>query len=260
MAAVSTLKRGLDILDFVIRSEEPLKLADVIRHFGIDRAMAHRFLQTLCESGLLHQDPETKRYAMGAQFYAWMLIAHRGLAIVDVARPFLQDVAKRTDQSAHLGALIEDRVLLVDYVPSENLISVKNRVGVSEPLHCTAIGKSILMDMPAATRAKLLGKDALERFTERTILDRADLDRHLDAAAGSGYAFDNGEFNELLACVAVPLKTPRGLPPLAIGVSMLRPVVGGDPGAVARVAGELKTVARRLEARLSNVGVQAQIR
>lgn len=250
MASVSTLQRGLEILDYIIRADHPVRLSEVVAEFQIDRAMAYRFLQTLCGFGLLYQDSKTKRYASGGHFYGWMLRARHQLGIVDVARPYLEEVAKQTGQSAHLGMLVDDQVLLVDFVPSENLISVNNRVGVLEPIYCTAIGKSIAMSAAPEALDSLLDGVNLVPHTGRTITDRGKLKRHLVESAKRGYAIDDGEFNELLACVAVPLKGPVALPPLSMGVSMLRPVVAGDRAMIERVARELAAVGRRLEGRL----------
>jgi IclR family acetate operon transcriptional repressor len=250
MASVSTLQRGLAILDYIVRLDHPVRLSEVVAEFRIDRAMTYRFLQTLCEFGLLHQDAKSKRYAPGGHFYGWMLRARHQLGIVDVARPYLEEVAKQTGQSAHLGMLVDDAVLLVDFVPSENLISVNNRVGVLEPLYCTAIGKSIAMSAAPEALEGLLDAIEIVRHTDRTITDRSKLKRHLVESAKRGYAFDDGEFNELLACVAVPLKGPAALPPLSMGVSMLRPVVASNRGMVESVARELVAAGRRLERRL----------
>lgn len=261
MASVSTLTKGLAILDYVIKADKPQKLMDVVQAMDLDRGMAFRFLQTLCEFGLLHKDKDDKRYSAGARFYSWMLKAHSRLAVVDVARPYLRDVAKRTNQSAHLGMLIDDNVLLIDYVASENLISIRNRIGVSEPVYCTAIGKSILMSMPKHERTALLDRIEIRDFTDRTITSRAELERHLEAAAAAGFAYDDGEFNDLLACVAVPLRSsPDSSPSLAIGVSMLRPALGDAAGAAAAaVADELAAAARELEGRIAGIGIQDQI-
>ena len=151
-------------------------------------------------------------------------------------------------------------MLLIDYVASENLISIKNRIGVSEPVYCTAIGKSILMAMPQEERASLLNRVEFIRFTERTITERDALERHLDAAAAAGFAYDDGEFNDLLACVAVPVRSSADrLPSLAIGVSMLRPALGDAAKTAGAVAAELAAVGHELESRLSVMGDQDQV-
>ena len=142
---------------------------------------------------------------------------------------------RRTEQSAHLGILTESQVLLVDFVASDNLINVKNRIGVLEPVYCTAIGKAIAAGLPDAERKELLDGIALVKHTPRTIVSRATLDRRIAEARRLRYAVDDGEFNALLACVAVPLRAPEGLPPMSLGVSMIRPVVLEDDTLVERI-------------------------
>lgn len=251
MAPVRTLERGLHILDRIITSEGPLRLHKVAEEFAIDPAMAHRFLQTLCKSGLVHKDPKTKTYAPGGHFYSWMVRAKRRLDIVDTIHPYLLDVVRRTEQSAHLGILVDDQALLVDFAPSDNVISVKNRVGVLEPVFCTAIGKAILSQLSRRERERIIDAIELVPYTPRTITNRDALHQHLDDVAAKGFAVDDGEFNELLACVAVPLKAPGGFPALSMGVSMIRPIVAEDHKIIDRVARQLKQVATEIKAALS---------
>lgn len=246
MATVTTLERGLRILDRMINEDRPLRLKDIADEFDIDRAMAFRFLQTLSEFGLLHKDPVTKSYTPGGHFYSWMIRARRRLDIADTVRPFLQEVVRRTEQSAHLGILVEDQALLVDFVPSDNLVSVKNRIGVLEPVYCTAIGKAIISQLARPERDRMIDGLELAAHTPRTITDRAKLDRNLDRTAKQGFAIDDGEFNEILACVAVPLSVPAGLPSASIGVSMIRPVIAEDATILERVAGHLRDVAAEI--------------
>jgi len=243
MATVTTLERGLRILDRMISEDGPLRLKDVAEEFDIDRAMAFRFLQTLSEFGLLYKDPVTKGYTPGGHFYSWMIRARRRLDIADRVRPFLQEVVRRTEQSAHLGILVDDQALLVDFVPSDNLVSVKNRIGVLEPVYCTAIGKAIISQLPRDERDRMIDSLDLAAHTPRTVTDRGKLDRNLDQTAKRGFAIDDGEYNEILACVAVPLTVPPGLPAASIGVSMIRPVIAADATILERVAGHLRDVA-----------------
>ena len=246
MAPVRTLERGLRILDRVIADDKPLRLRDVADAFDIDRAMAFRFLQTLCEFGLLHKDAKTKDYSLGGHFYSWMIRARQRLDVAEALRPYLAEVVRRTEQSAHLGMLVDDQVLLVDFVPSDSLISVNNRIGVLEPVYCTAIGKAIASTMPATERDALIATRNLVRHSPPTIVYAKALRTHLIKEARHGFAVDDGEFNELLVCVAVPLDLPDVQPALSIGVSMIRPVVVNDGEIVGRVTAELKAVAAEI--------------
>jgi len=247
MAPVRTLDRGLRILDRVIADDKPLKLRDVAEAFDIDRAMAFRFLQTLCEFGLLHKDGRTKDYSLGGHFYSWMIRARERLDVAETVRPHLREVVRRTEQSAHLGMLVDDQVLLIDFVPSDSLISVNNRIGVLEPVYCTAIGKAIASQLPVEERDALIDRLDLVRHSPRTITDPKALRTQLAKVARDGFAVDDGEFNELLACVAVPLRLPEARSALSIGVSMIRPVIADDDKIVGTVTRHLREVAAEIE-------------
>ena len=145
---IQSLERGLRILDLVVNSTQPLRLRDIAGALSIDRAIAYRFLQTLVRSGVLRKEDSTKSYVPGSRLFSWMLLAGRQLHVVDAIRPFLREVVEQTQHSAHLGVLVHEQVLLADFVPSDSLVSVKNRIGVLEPLYCTAIGKAVLTLLP----------------------------------------------------------------------------------------------------------------
>ena len=63
---------------------------------------------------------------------------------------------------------------------------------------------------PRAERQRLLELLPLERFTERTITDRAVLESELDRIVSVGYAVDNEEYVLGVACVAVPVRNRHG--------------------------------------------------
>ena len=152
---------------------------------------------------------------------------------------------------AHISASSSmTRRCLFNFVPSESVVSVRNRIGVLEPLYCTAIGKAILASLPDEDRGALLDTVDLVPRTPRTISDRDMLRRHIAAVRADGVAVDDGEFNELLVCVAACVVTPEGMPRLSIGVSALRPVVVADARILPAVTRELKAIARDLEVTL----------
>jgi DNA-binding IclR family transcriptional regulator len=52
--------------------------------------------------------------------------------------------------------------------------------------------------------------DNMGKFTENTIVDRAEFIRHLKEVAKRGYAIDNEEYNPDVRCVAVPVRDYTG--------------------------------------------------
>ena len=252
---VQSLQRGLQILDMVVQSAEPLRLADIARDLDMDRASAFRLLQTLERNSLVAKDPLRKNYTVGGRLLQWAATIGQDVNLVATARPYLEQLVTRTNESGHFGVLTKDRALLLDYIGSRGTIVVQNRVGVFEPLHCTALGKALLAFQPTARREALVAAMRFERHTATTITDRAALERTIEAVRRDGIAYDDGEYNGVLYCVASPVIGRDGEAIGAIGVSMVKPIALEAPEHVALVATEVRAAARAMTAALGGEDV-----
>jgi IclR family acetate operon transcriptional repressor len=128
------------------------------------------------------------------------------MGLVRQARPILADVARRCGESTFVAIMRRDRVVPLEAAEAcERVVRIRPPLGEALPLHCTAVGKAHLaFDPEQQLRAGL--PEQLERFTDRTIVDRAMLFEQLDSVARSGYSIESGEFFEDVAAVAVPIR------------------------------------------------------
>jgi DNA-binding IclR family transcriptional regulator len=78
-------------------------------------------------------------------------------------------------------------------------------LGMRLPAHCTAAGKVYLVFESEGGISRAI-PEHLERFTEKTILDRKLLLENLREVSESGYAVDEGEFSDEITSVAVPIR------------------------------------------------------
>lgn len=248
---VQSLLRGLQILDMVVQAGEPLRLADIARELEMDRTSAFRLLQTLERSSLVAKDPRRKNYTVGGRMLQWASTIGQDVNLVATARPYLEELVNTANESGHFGVMSKDRALLLDYIGSRGTIVVQNRVGVFEPLHCTALGKALLAFQPEARRQALLDGMRFERHTETTVLDRAWLERTIKTVRKEAVAYDEGEYNSVLYCVAAPVIGRDGVAVGAIGVSMVKPLAMNAPEHIAHVAAEVRRAARAMTAALA---------
>ncbi len=98
--------------------------------------------------------------------------------------------------------------------------SSTDRVGVVRPAHCTALGKIIL----ASLRPEQLKRVHRSRGTEAVDAKvdhrcRRVLMREIAEVQRTGVAFDDGEFNMEVRCVAVPVTDFTGQVIGALGIS-----------------------------------------
>jgi DNA-binding IclR family transcriptional regulator len=96
---------------------------------------------------------------------------------------------------------------------------VETTLGSGEPLHCTAVGKALLVDYTHAELADLYGSEKLERYTPQTITTLDELDAELARVRRLGYAFDDEELHPGVRCIAAPVRDHDGRVVAAFGLS-----------------------------------------
>jgi IclR family acetate operon transcriptional repressor len=92
-------------------------------------------------------------------------------------------------------------------------------LGNRVPLHCTGCGKVLLAYQPDSVIASIIAEAGLPRYTETTITDPGQFRQELEMIRQQGYAVDNGEQEEGVRCIAVPVYGPKGKVVAAISIS-----------------------------------------
>jgi DNA-binding IclR family transcriptional regulator len=128
------------------------------------------------------------------------------MGFVRQARPILADIARKSHESAFVAIARRDGVVPLEAAePDDRVVRITPPIGQTLPLHCTAIGKAHLAFDPEEQLQTIL-PEHLERFTSRTIIERATLLEQLHCIARDGYSIDAGEYFEDVASVAVPIR------------------------------------------------------
>jgi DNA-binding IclR family transcriptional regulator len=144
--------------------------------------------------------------------FAWRGGAEAGL--VAVAQPFLERLGKVSGETINLGVTSNGMVEQIAQVDSTYLIGGTNWVGLSVPLHCSALGKVLLAYGAAPPPA-----GPLERRTDKTITSEAALRAELAGVRARGYAVTDEELEPGLIAVAAPVRGFDGGVVAALSVS-----------------------------------------
>ena len=88
---IQSIEIGLRLLKAIAAYGRPIKLRDLAANTGVSSAKAHRYLVSLLRTGLVRQDKQDSRYALGDFALELGLVALRSLDPVQLARPILQD-------------------------------------------------------------------------------------------------------------------------------------------------------------------------
>lgn len=196
--------------------EEGMRISRVAERTGLGVSTAHRLARTLCDAGLVQQDPVTDRYRLGPALVILGQRAERALGF-DRLRPLLVELVEATGESANFGILDGDEVVVVVAVPSPQPLRYELEPGTRVPAHTSAMGKALLAHQPdpeAAVRA--LGE--LTRHTDRTITDHAALLAHLAEIRERGWSVNDGERDPGVRAVGAPVLSADGRAVAAIGL------------------------------------------
>jgi DNA-binding IclR family transcriptional regulator len=199
VSEIQALARGLQILDILEGSTEGIRVTDAADKLGLDKSSVSRLMKTLANYGYAHQNPETRRYHLGARVISLGQSLLRRNTLRDHARPYLRMLVQRTGECAHLAVLSQNRALYIDQVDTSAPLRVSAGVGTQAPLHCTALGKVLL------AFANTSIPDTLPAHTARTITDPDMLRLQLEQIRRQGYATDDEEFEYGARCIAVPI-------------------------------------------------------
>ncbi|RKP46933.1 IclR family transcriptional regulator [Trinickia fusca] len=248
---ILSLEKGLGIFEHILQAGRPLKLHEIVEHFGIDKSSAFRFLNTLERAGLVNKHSALKTYTVGPTLATWARLARTDTSFVETARPLLKKLSTMTKQTSHLAVLQNDRVVLIEVMLADNVVSVKQTAGDWDPLYCSAVGKAILAFLPEQERNRMIAQISFKELTPATITTPEMLRVELEKVREEGLAFDLGESNPQLCCIAAPVLDSRGHAVGSIGVSMIYPLFPDGPRAQTAYTRAVSETGRELSAALA---------
>lgn len=215
---VGPVARAGRVLDFVLSQVHEVTLAEVVAALGLPKTTAFRYLQTLAAAGLVQYDHARDRYAAGERFRA--LARHDALygRLRAAAREEMALIAARFGETVNLGVLAEGEIVYVGILDPGRTDGQKARIGHRHPVYSTALGRAIAACLPPAELAALYNARYAPR-TWRTVADGRALRRQIEEARARGYALEEGENEDGMTCIGVPILDPSGHPVAALSLT-----------------------------------------
>jgi DNA-binding IclR family transcriptional regulator len=248
--ASGAVPKALRVLETVASRRRPLSIAEIAAALDIPQPTAHRIVGSLEKLGFVGREPGRRRIIEGARFVRLGLDVLRAAAGSGARHAVLAALAKKTGESCNLGVVTGGHVVYVDRVETQWPLGLRFEPGSRVPLHCTAIGKLLLSELPDAALEAQLASGELARYTSTTITDPRKLKAELKRTRQQGYSLDNEEFMSGVICMAVPVRGPRDgqvCAGLAISAAQARHTLSG----VKRFLPDLRAAATKLERALS---------
>lgn len=202
---VNSITKGADILRSL--SEGIDRVSDISQKLRISKSTSHRLLKSLEKSGLVMQDPVTRRYYLGPlilELASKPIIAHQNLIVCAFDEmKYLRDISGET-VVLHIRIGLE-RICLEELQSLENIKYTAGK-GFVAPIYVGSAGKVLLSELRDHDLQLLLQSLRLEPIGPNTITDKKTLLNELGKVRKQGYATSFGERITGSASISVPVK------------------------------------------------------
>ncbi|WP_101296941.1 IclR family transcriptional regulator [Halegenticoccus soli] len=209
-----------------LREMDGAGVTELADRLGLSKGTVHGHLNTLHRNEFVVKDGDD--YRVSLQFVDFGEHAKENVKVYDVARKETEELAEKSGEFAQFMVEEHGWGVYLHKVNGANAVKTASYVGNRKHLHCTALGKAILSELPRERVDEIVEARGLPRQTENTITDREGLYDELERIRERGIAYDDEEVLQGLRCVAAPLTGYDGTLYGAISVS----------GPISRMKGE----------------------
>jgi IclR family acetate operon transcriptional repressor len=219
-SSVEAIERAIRILDSFSIARPELGVAEISRFLGLKRSTVHRALSTLEAGGVLRQDPATQKYALGSKVLKFAHVLNSQLSLNAIALPHMRALRDRFNETVALHVREGDaRVVVLQVESTHDLRRIYHETGTPLPLHAGSPGRAILAFLSPEDIRRIVGEEALDRLTENTLTNQADLLSSLSEARRRGYTASVGERSEGISSISCPIFDRTGRAVAAINIS-----------------------------------------
>lgn len=216
----TSLRRALSILLCFGEdtSGQGLSVSNISEKLEINKSTVTRLIQPLLSYNFVEEADRPGTYKLSWQNASLGLAYLSSLRADRDMHPVLLSLSETTRETVHLVRATPPRVVYIDKIDSQHAVRMVSRVGNTQPMYCTSVGKAILAFSSAETLEQVIDA-GLRRLTAATITDPDDLRMELQQIRDRGWAMDNVENEEGIRCVAAPIFDADGDCNFAISIS-----------------------------------------
>jgi IclR family KDG regulon transcriptional repressor len=248
-AGVQSLERAFGLIEAIAQARQGIGLAELSKKVGLHNSTTFHLVKTMVALGYIRQDPD-KRYRIGRSLFALAAGALDEVELVSLAIPVLEELTSASGESGHFAVRSGDSVVVIAKTSGSGAFQLTDRVGVMRPAHATALGKVLLAALTPDQLDRFLQSHALDALTPKTVTEPELLRQEIREVARTGVAYDDGEFNTEVRCVAVPVRDFTGQVVGALGIS--GPIWRLSIPVLQKQTELVKAAARRLSAELGH--------
>lgn len=216
---IKVLLNTSKVVDCFIEENKPLQLTDLKEKTDLYPSTIHRILDTLRYLGYIEYVPNSEKYQLGIKCIELGMSKLSQIELITVASPFLDKLSKEFNENVYLAILHDGFVVYQAKKEVKRKIQITTHVGSRAHVHCTALGKVLILDLDEKERKEIFNKSGLPKLTKNTITDIGLLEKEIEKVRKYDFAIDNEENECDINCIAAPIRDCSGKVIAAISIS-----------------------------------------
>ena len=107
---MSTLLKAFDILDCFDDDQQEIGISDISAKVGLPVSSVHRIIQSLEFKGLLSQNQESKKYALGSKMLSYSRKCSQYQRYQQIAARYVDELCRITEENVNLATCSGDQI------------------------------------------------------------------------------------------------------------------------------------------------------
>jgi DNA-binding IclR family transcriptional regulator len=217
-----SLRRALSVIKAFSVDNLEMTCAEVARKLGVSSITAYRILTAFKKEGLLEQNPDNKKYHIGAELYIKGSLFLRATNLSDAARPILKEMNNLTEEVVNLSIYDPEEGYVTHILreESKHRLRLAGYVGFTAPAYVLAVGKSFLSELDEAELDRLYPDEDLQKITPKTVATKTELKRELEQIRKTGVAINSEQAWEGEEAYSAIIREPGGNAVATLGIAV----------------------------------------
>ncbi len=219
---IKSLKNVIDILDCFTVDKDSMSVSEISHELGKNKGTISKILSTLAVYNMVVKSELSGKYSIGSKMVHWASLVR--VELRTIARPYLQEIKKKTNETASIFVIEGSERICLDVVESTHEIRFGFNVGQKYPIYAGSAGKVLLAYLPKDKRDAVLKKTELIKVGPKTITDREELEHELESIRNQGFSVSFEERASSGASVSAPIRNEKGdvIAALVVGAPSVR--------------------------------------
>lgn len=201
---LSSLANAICLLKTFTEKDFELGISELSKRLGVAKSTVHRMSTTLVAGGMLEKNPANDKYRLGLALFSMGGLVRRRLDVSYEARPILQELRSKLNETVLLGVLDGDDALYLFHFESTHAIRMRSDIGVRKRALCTGEGQ-VMLAFKSDEEIEQSLSAGLEPRTPHTVTDPVLLREKLRNIRKQGYVVEDEESEVGMRCIAAPV-------------------------------------------------------